>query len=66
MNKEKKNLILEKIVLLTREDVGEIFGYCKQTINEMFNDNEFPAITFGKKHLVELEALKKYISTRRG
>ena len=30
----------------------------------MFTDPEFPAITYGKTHFVELDALKKFISTR--
>lgn len=66
MDKNKMILIANRIILLNKKEIREIFGYCERSVDKMFADSEFPAISFGKKHLVELDALKKYLSTRRG
>ena len=65
MNKEKEKIVLEKLVLLNKEEVAEIFGYCKQTVNRLFNATDFPVIKYGKTHLVELDALKQYINDKK-
>lgn len=43
----------------------EEMGWSEKTINEMFADPEFPALTLGKTHLVEAHALINYCSVRR-
>lgn len=62
----QREFVKNEIILLYKEDVMEITGWGKNTVDEIFaHDIDFPAIKKGKKHQVELSALKKYLSTRR-
>ena len=66
LNSYQKEAVKNEIILLHKEDVKEITGWGQNTIDDVFaHDMEFPAIRKGKKHQVELGALKKYLSTRR-
>ena len=66
MLSSQKEFLKSEIILLYKEDVKEITGWGKNVIDDIFaHDQDFPAIKKGKKHQVELSALKKYLSTRR-
>lgn len=61
-----KNINHYSIILLDKDDVKNITGWGKTTIDYLFAyEKEFPAIKIGKKYLVEQEALKTYFSVRR-
>lgn len=53
------------IKFYTREDVKELMGISKKTVDELFASRDFPAFTRGKTYLVEEEALKEYFKKRR-
>ena len=53
------------IKFYTREEVQNLLGVSKGTVDTIFADREFPAVTVGKRHVVEENALKNYFSKRR-
>lgn len=66
MTKEQKEIVKKEIILLDKEDVMELTGWCENVVDRTFaHDVEFPAIKKGKKCQVELGAFKKYLSQRR-
>ncbi|MFR1777295.1 MAG: hypothetical protein ACLSW4_04495 [Clostridia bacterium] len=66
MLSSQKDFVKHEIILLYKEDVMEITGWGKNTVDDIFaHDIDFPAIKKGKKHQVELSAFKEYLSTRR-
>lgn len=66
MDKLKKEIIMNNLILLDMEDVMKITGWSQNIVQRTFAyDEDFPAIKKGKKYQVELNALKSYFSTRR-
>lgn len=64
--KEKKIKVDSIINLLSKEQVMEITGWGKNTVDYIFSrEEEFPAIKIGKSYQVEESALKDYLSKRR-
>lgn len=65
-SKEKKRKVVSIINLLSKEQVMEITGWGKNTVDYIFShEEEFPAIKIGKSYQVEESALKDYLSKRR-
>ena len=58
--------IKDDLCLLNTEDVCKITGWGICTVRKIMQyDKDFPAIRIGKDNQVTLDALKKYLSTRR-
>ena len=55
----------KEIILLDKEAIAKITGWGSRAINNLFQDENFPAIKVGQKNQVELDAFKTYLSQRR-
>lgn len=54
-----------EMAFYTTKDVRKILGIGNKTCLSLFHRADFPCIKIGKAFLVDVEAFKKYISTRR-
>ncbi len=52
------------VVFYTIEDLMSLLGWSRVIVQKLFNDPKFPAADFGKKKVVEKNALMKYFSVR--
>lgn len=64
MTEAQEEIVNERLILLTKKDVKNIIGCGQNAIDKLFALSDFPAITIGKNHKVELNALKNYLSKR--
>ncbi len=66
MTKLQKEIVEKELIMLDKKDIMELTNWSQGVVNRIFaHDEDFPAIKKGKKSLVELNALKKYLSKRR-
>ncbi len=63
--KEAFKNIQTEVIFLTQKDFREKLGWGKNTVAEMFNRKDFPAITLGKEKVVEIGAFKEWAKVRR-
>lgn len=54
-----------EMAFYTTKDVRKILGIGNKTCLALFHRADFPCIKIGKSFLIDVEAFKKYISTRR-
>ena len=54
-----------EVILYSMDDIVEMSGWSRTTVQKMFKDPKFPAVDYGKKKLVENHALMQYFSVRR-
>lgn len=55
----------EDLGLLNTEDVMNITGWGKHTVDNMMAEEDFPLLQIGKKNEVLFDALKEYLMHRR-
>ncbi len=66
LNENTKVKKLEtEVIFLTQKDLREKLGWGKNTVAEMFNRPDFPAIELGKEKVVEVSAFKEWAKCRR-
>ena len=69
--KRKSNVIITNhyasntVVFLDAKELSKKLGWSMRKVFKLFNDPEFPSSDYGKKKVVEMDALKKYFSVKR-
>lgn len=63
LNQVKENSIGLKF--LTVEDIMNVTGFSKATVEKLFKDPEFPSCNYGRAQVAELNAVIEYFSVPR-
>jgi len=62
---QKLNVESKLLQFYTIEDVVKMTHWSRHTVENMFNDPEFPSMNYGKEKLVEASAFMEYCSRHR-
>ena len=57
--------VSSEVIFYSVDDLIEMTGWSRQTVQRMFRDPEFHLLHFGRKQLIENHALIEYFSVKR-
>lgn len=60
-----RQYISSEVRFYTIPELVEMLGWGENTVQNMFNDPNFPSVDFGKHKVIEAHALINYFSVRR-
>lgn len=61
---KEKQYISSEVIFYNIEQLIEMLGWSKTTVQKLFNDPNFPSTDFGKTKVVEAHALIEYFSVK--